>query len=227
MQSKADKPGRAFTGVAEGDWPEVKAYYRFIDHPDEEAVSMEHILGPHRQRTIQRMQGQRTVLCIQDGSDFDYTSLAECEGLGVIGTNQTGDQSRGVDLHTTFAIAPNGLPLGILRAECVAPQLKSPAAQLRHSHRGKGHLQPAGGTARYCRGSGADAGWTGGVKVSSGTGHPVAKPNTRCFGPVARARFNLLAVEQLGGLGPGSIFGLRIAHSLARTSFREASYGVF
>jgi hypothetical protein len=129
VQSKAEKPGRAFTGVAEGDWPAVKAYYRFIDHPDEEAVSMEHILKPHRQRTIQRMQGQRTVLCIQDGSDFDYSSLAQCEGLGVIGTNQTGAQSRGLHLHTTFAIAPNGLPLGILRAECVAPQLKSPDDQ--------------------------------------------------------------------------------------------------
>ena len=34
-QSKAEKPGRAFTGVAEGDWPAVKAFYRFIDHPDQ------------------------------------------------------------------------------------------------------------------------------------------------------------------------------------------------
>jgi Domain of unknown function (DUF4338)/Transposase DNA-binding/Transposase DDE domain len=125
-QSKADKPGRAFTGVAEGDWPAVKAYYRFIDHPDAEAVTMAHILEPHRGRTIQRMKGQRTVLCIQDGSDLDYTSLAQCEGLGVMGTNQTGAQSRGLHLHTTLAVAPNGLPLGILRAQCVAPELKSP-----------------------------------------------------------------------------------------------------
>jgi hypothetical protein len=125
-QSKAEKPGRAFTGVAEGDWPAVKAYYRFIDHPDEEAVNIGHILEPHRKRTTQRMKGQRTVLCIQDGSDLDYTSLAQCEGLGVIGTNQTGAQSRGLHLHTTLAVAPNGLPLGVLRAECVAPALKSP-----------------------------------------------------------------------------------------------------
>src|SRR5215471_20717188 len=94
-QSKAEKPGCAYTGVAEGDWPAVKAYYRFIDHPDEEAVNMAHILEPHRKRTIQRMKAQRTVLCIQDGSDLDYTSLAECEGLGVIGTNQTEARSRG------------------------------------------------------------------------------------------------------------------------------------
>lgn len=125
-QSKAERPGRAFTGVAEGDWAAVKAYYRFIDHPDHEAITLPHVLEPHRQRTIQRMKGQHTVLCIQDGSDLDYSSLAQCEGLGVIGTNQTAAQSRGLHLHCTLAVAPNGLPLGVLRAQCVAPELKSP-----------------------------------------------------------------------------------------------------
>ncbi len=125
-ESKSEKPGRAFTGVAEGDWPAVKAYYRFIDHPDEEAVNIGHILQPHRERTVRRMKAQRTVLCIQDGSDLEYTSLAQCDGLGVIGTNQTAAQSRGLHLHCTFAVAPNGLPLGVLRADCVAPKLKSP-----------------------------------------------------------------------------------------------------
>ncbi len=124
-QAKGDDPGRAFTGVVEGDWPAAKAYYRFIAHPDEQAVTMEGILEPHRERTLRRIKAQRTVLCIQDWSDLDYTSLAQCEGLGVIGTNQTGAQSRGLRLHTTFAIAPNGLPLGIVRARCDAPQLKA------------------------------------------------------------------------------------------------------
>lgn len=125
-QSKAEKPGRAFTGVADGDWPAVKAYYRLIDHPDENKVNMPHILKPHRERSVRRMKAQRSVLCIQDGSDLDYTSLAQCEGLGVIGTNQTSAQSRGLHLHTTLAVAPNGLPLGVLRAQCVASKLKSP-----------------------------------------------------------------------------------------------------
>jgi hypothetical protein len=125
-QAKAEKPGRAFSGVAEGDWPAVKAFYRFIDHADEEAVSMAHILQPHRERTVQRMKAQRTVLCIQDGSDLDYSSLAQCQGLGVIGTNQTNAQSRGLHLHTTLAVATNGLPLGVLRAQCLASEWKSP-----------------------------------------------------------------------------------------------------
>ena len=126
VESKAQEPGRAFSGVAQGDWPAVKAYYRLIDHPDEAAVSLPQILQPHRERTLRRMQGQRTVLCLQDGTDLDYTSLAQCEGLGVIGSNQTGAQSRGLHLHSTLAVAPNGLPLGVLRAQCLAPQLKSP-----------------------------------------------------------------------------------------------------
>ena len=97
--SKAEKPGQAFAGVAEGDWPAVKGYYRLIDHPDEEAISMAHILLPHREQTVRRMQARRAVLCIQDGSDLNYTSLAQCQGLGIIGTNQTAAQSRGLHDH--------------------------------------------------------------------------------------------------------------------------------
>jgi hypothetical protein len=123
--AKAKKPDRAFSGVAEGDWPAVKGYYRLIDHPDESAVSMDHILLPHRQRTVRRMKGQKTVLCIQDGSDLDYSGLDHCDGLGVIGSNQTGAKSRGLHLHSTLAVTTDGLPLGVLKAQCLAPGLKS------------------------------------------------------------------------------------------------------
>jgi hypothetical protein len=37
---KAEMPHRAYSGVAKGDWPRVKAYYRTIDQPDESAVTM-------------------------------------------------------------------------------------------------------------------------------------------------------------------------------------------
>ncbi|MDP2876307.1 MAG: IS4 family transposase, partial [Holophaga sp.] len=125
-EAKADEPWRAFSGIAKGDWAAVKGYYRMIDMPEDSAVTMANILKPHRERTVRRMQGQRTVLCVQDGSDLDYNHVATCEGLGEIGTNQTGTSSRGLHLHSTLAIAPNGLPLGVLRAGCVAPKSKSP-----------------------------------------------------------------------------------------------------
>ena len=125
VTDKAEQPGRSFCSVAEGDWPKVKAYYRFIDKPDDSAVTMPSILLPHRERTIKRMKAQKTVLCIQDGSDLNYSTLGKCKDLGVIGTNQTGAQSRGLHLHSTFAVTANGLPLGVLRAECTAPKPKS------------------------------------------------------------------------------------------------------
>lgn len=123
--AKASQPGRAFSGVAQGDWPAVKGYYRLIDHPDEAAVNMENILAPHRERTIRRMKAQQTVLCIQDGSDLDYSNLDRCEGLGVIGSNQTGAKSMGLHLHSTLAVSPDGLPLGVLNARCMAPVSKA------------------------------------------------------------------------------------------------------
>ncbi|HET7874592.1 MAG TPA: IS4 family transposase [Methylomirabilota bacterium] len=122
--AQAARPGRAFSGAAQGDWPAVKGYYRLIDHPDATAVTMAAILQPHRAQTLRRMQGQRMVLCVHDGSELDYAGLAACAGLGVIGTNQTGAQSRGLYLHSTLAVTAAGLPLGVLRAACTAPTPK-------------------------------------------------------------------------------------------------------
>ena len=121
---QAEKPMESFSGAAQGDWPLTKGYYRMIDKPDDSAVTMDAILAPHRERTVQRMQAQQTVLCIQDGTDLNYNSLAQCEGLGVIGNNQTGAQSRGLHLHSTFVVTTDGLPLGLLGAKCEAHEGK-------------------------------------------------------------------------------------------------------
>jgi hypothetical protein len=42
--------------------------------------------------------------------------------LGVIGTNQTSAQSRGLHLHSTLVVTTDGLPLGLLGAQCEAPE---------------------------------------------------------------------------------------------------------
>jgi uncharacterized protein DUF4338/transposase-like protein len=124
--TKAQTPSRAFSGVAKGDWAATKAYYRMIDQPEDSAVNLENILHPHRERTARRMMGQKTVLCVQDGSELNYTNLEKCSGLGDLKTNQTGAKMKGLNLHSTFTIAPNGLPLGVLKAQCIAPQPRSP-----------------------------------------------------------------------------------------------------
>ncbi len=122
---KGDSPGRAFADATQGDWAKTKAYYRFIDQPDDSAITMDNILTPHRQHTLQRMMGQKTVLCIQDGSEINYTNLDKCRGLGVLKANQTGAKTKGLVLNTTFTVTTSGLPLGILKSQCLAPEEKS------------------------------------------------------------------------------------------------------
>lgn len=116
---------RAFTAVAKDDWPAAKGYYRLIDQPADSAVTPDNILKPHRERTVRRMQAQATVLCIQDGTDVNFTTHPQTEGLGVIGTNQTGAQSLGLHLHSTLAVSAEGLPLGVVRTRFEAPDLAS------------------------------------------------------------------------------------------------------
>lgn len=121
-QRQGEQPMRGFTGVSAADWPAVKGYYRLIDQPADSEVTADHILAPHRERTRQRMRAQETVLCIQDGTDLNFTTHGKTQGLGVTGANQTGAQSRGLHLHSTLAVSGDGLPLGVLRARFGAPQ---------------------------------------------------------------------------------------------------------
>ena len=132
-RTQADKPGRAFCNAAQGDRAAIKAYYRMIEQPDDSQITMQAILAPHRLRTVQRMKALPVVLCIQDGTDINYSRLVQCDGLGVIGSNQTGAQSGGLHLHSTLVVTTEGLPLGILGAQCTAPKSR-PKDDDRPSH---------------------------------------------------------------------------------------------
>lgn len=64
------------------------------------------------------------MLCLQGGSDLNYNNLDQCRDLGVIGNNKTDAKSRGLHLHSKLAITPDGLPLEVVKADCVAPKPK-------------------------------------------------------------------------------------------------------
>jgi len=141
---QAEEPMRAFTAVARDDWPAVKAYYRLIDQPADKFTSAD-ILRPHRERTLRRMQAQSTVLCLQDGTDLNFTTHPQTTGLGVIGGNQTGAQSRGLHLHSTLAVTPDGLPLGVLRTcfEAPEPPAKKKSAEEKSTEEKPAEEKPA------------------------------------------------------------------------------------
>ena len=111
--------------AAKGDRAGIKGYYRFVDHADEDAVTPVNILRPHRERTLRRLRAEPVVLCVQDGTDLNFATRPGCDGLGVIGSNQTGAQSCGLHLHSTLAVTPAGVPLGVLNARFDAPVPKA------------------------------------------------------------------------------------------------------
>ena len=111
----AEYPGCKINASPRGDAAAVDGFYRLIEHPENSPVTVAAIVAPHRERTLQRMRTQDTVLCIQDGSDLNFATRPGCEGLEVIGRNQTGTRTLGLHLHATLAVNGLGLPLGVLR----------------------------------------------------------------------------------------------------------------
>ena len=119
MQAAA--PMASIPAAAQGQRAAVKGHYRLIDQPDESAVSPENILAPHRQRTLQRMQAESVVLCVQDGTDLNFAEHPGCAGLGLIGKNQASQGTLGLHMHSTLAVSPQGIPLGLLKIQYEAP----------------------------------------------------------------------------------------------------------
>jgi len=93
----------------------AKAAYRFFEH---EQVSMDALLEPHHQATIERMRRESVVLVAQDTSSLCYTMRPEMQGIGPISNSVDGPQ--GLMVHSALAFRPDGLPLGILDIECWA-----------------------------------------------------------------------------------------------------------
>ena len=91
------------------------AAYRFFRN---KAISMDVILTPHTETTVERIKEHPVVLAPQDTTILDYTAHPMTEGLGP--TNGKRDNSIGLILHDTLAFTQDGTPLGILDAQCWA-----------------------------------------------------------------------------------------------------------
>ena len=124
-------PGRKINANSASDSTAVSAFYRLIEMPAESAVKARTILAPHRERSIRRIRGQRTVLAIQDGTDLNFSTRPACGGLEAVGRNQTGAKSLGLHLHATLAVTGSGLPLGVLRLGFDAAKARPPEAGAR------------------------------------------------------------------------------------------------
>jgi len=123
VEDRAKRPDTSYLEAAGGNRGAAKGYYYFIDNP-RDRITPEAILQTHRQRTIERIMSEKLVLVVQDTSDLNFSTRHHTEGLGLIGTNQTGAESSGLKLHSSLALTPDGLPLGVLRSVCYAEERK-------------------------------------------------------------------------------------------------------
>lgn len=98
---------------------ETKATYRFFDHPE---TSMEKVLAPHMEATLDRISREEIVLAVQDTTSLNYTAHSATQNLGPIGYRL--DRGIGLMLHSTLAFNRQGTPLGLLDVQCWARDAK-------------------------------------------------------------------------------------------------------
>lgn len=89
--------------------------YRFLGN---NKITMDVILTPHTEATIERIKEHKIVLAPQDTTTLNYCTHPATMGLGPI--NNISNSSMGLMLHDTLAFTDEGTPLGILDAQCWA-----------------------------------------------------------------------------------------------------------
>jgi hypothetical protein len=92
------------------DAAQVKAAYRFFAN---EKVKPSAVLESHVGQTTARLAGEAVVLAVQDTTSVDYTAHPGTTGLGVLNDSK----HQGFLVHTTLAITPERVPLGLLAQE--------------------------------------------------------------------------------------------------------------
>ena len=106
----------------------LKAAYRFFDNPANEAES---ILASHLQATYERIKTAPLVLAVQDTTYLDFSHFASTEGLGPL----VNDYQQGLVVHSTLAITPERIPLGVLQQQVWARDAETFAQLPDHKQR--------------------------------------------------------------------------------------------
>src|SRR6266496_1242090 len=103
----------------------LKAAYRFFDN---DYVRAEAVLASHVQATIRRLQAVPLVLAVQDTTYLDWTDHPHTSGLGPLAT----PSHQGLLAHTTLAITPERVPLGLLAQQVWA---RDPVVRRQQDHK--------------------------------------------------------------------------------------------
>lgn len=108
IKALAANPEASVNAACDG-WSDTLAAYRFFNN---EAVSPEQILQPHREATQRRMRELPVVLIVQDTTELDYTKHPPDDARCLNFENRLG-----LFLHAHLAVTPDKLCLGVVGAE--------------------------------------------------------------------------------------------------------------
>ncbi|WP_114517914.1 IS4 family transposase, partial [Wolbachia endosymbiont of Cylisticus convexus] len=132
--SLANMPESSINQACES-WSEAKWAYRFFQN---ENVKESDILASHTTKTVERIKAHKKILVIQDTSCISYTGHKKTSGLGIISRKR----SKGVMLHTAFAVSTEGLALGILDQKIYSrPPVSEEAKELKERNRKRAHIE--------------------------------------------------------------------------------------
>ncbi len=87
-----------------------KAAYRFYENDD---ISFQEILTSHTQATAGRLGKEKLILAVQDTTELAFTHHPAMVGQGKL-NNQ---HNRGLLLHSTLAVTPARVPLGLIKVQ--------------------------------------------------------------------------------------------------------------
>lgn len=96
-----------------GSFDQSKAAYRLFEN---EKVTIDKIIEPHIEQTLKRTQNIKNyIILVQDTTTItcEYPSTKD---MGVRVKNKGFKEGiKGVELHSSFALSPDGVPLGVLK----------------------------------------------------------------------------------------------------------------
>jgi hypothetical protein len=105
----AEQPSASLPAAC-ADGAQLKAAYRFFAN---DQVRPAAVLRSHVAQTTARLAAEAVVLAVQDTTSLDYTGHPATTGLGVLSDLK----QQGFLVHTTLAITPERVPLGLLAQE--------------------------------------------------------------------------------------------------------------
>jgi hypothetical protein len=102
--------------------------YRFFEN---EAINPESILQSHVLAAIERCQGEKIVLGVQDTTYIDWTKHPATSGLGPLAT----EHQQGLVVHSTLLITPERIPIGVLQQQVWSREAETYAKKADQHHR--------------------------------------------------------------------------------------------